>query len=186
MRRQYGSLEADRHCIPGESSMRSLVIPAVLATALCASTQAAATDKPNSPPPVPKMFQVFQKNLNFHPTELILKAGDSVTWTNKESDDTTHSVVQGNGSDIDSPDIQPGETFVWKFDHPGRWDIVCRFHPDMFMTIGVADKDGKVPPETPFVPSTPTLPANPTPSHGTVPGVTGLPIAHHRPAQRTY
>jgi|GEM_PF-837430 len=162
-----------------------LVIPVVLATGLGASKQAAATATGKSGAPPVKMFQVFQKNLNFHPTELVLRPGDSVTWTNQESDDTTHSVVQGNGSDIDSPDIQPGETFVWKFDHPGEWEIICRFHPDMYMTVGVVGKDGKVPPAAPSVPSTPSLPANPTPSQGTVPGITGLPIAHHRAAPRT-
>jgi plastocyanin len=162
-----------------------LMVPAIVATALCVSTQAAATDDHKSGPPPAKMLQVFQKNLSFHPAELILRPGDSVTWTNRESDDTTHSVVQGNGSEIDSPDIQPGETFVWKFDRPGEWDIICRFHPDMFMTVGVVGKDGKVPPAAPYVPATPSLPANPTPSQGTVPGITGLPISHHRTAPRT-
>jgi plastocyanin len=165
-----------------------VIIPAVLCTGITASTAAAAEigDKGKPAPLPPKMLQVFQKNLNFHPAELILSAGDSVTWTNKEEDDTTHSVVQGNGSDIDSPDIEPGQTFGWKFDKPGEWDIICRFHPDMFMKIGVMDKNGKVPPSAPFVPPTPTLPANPTPPQGTVPGITGLPIAHHRPAQQAH
>ena len=168
--------------------MKMTVTAAVTAaaTVLAVPAAVAAGTGPDDKPAPAQTYQVTQKFISFNPTELKIRPGDTVIWTNKETDDTTHSVVQGNGDDIDSPDIQPGETFVWKFDHAGRWDIVCRFHPDMFMTIGVADKDGKVPPETPFVPSTPTLPANPTPSHGTVPGVTGLPIAHHRPAQRTY
>jgi hypothetical protein len=132
------------------------------------------------------MVQVFQKNLAFHPTELILRPGDSVTFTNKEEDDTTHSVVQGNGADIDSPDIPPGHTFAWKFDKPGEWDMICRFHPAMYMTIGVVGKDGKVPPSAPYSPQTPSVPANPTPPQGTVPGVAGLPIAHHGPDHRTH
>src|SRR5579885_2770978 len=81
-----------------------VLIPVALATGIGTSGQAWAAETKN-PPPVPspaKMLQVFQKNLNFHPTELVLKPGDSVTWTNKEEDDTTHSVVQGNGSEIDS------------------------------------------------------------------------------------
>jgi plastocyanin len=151
---------------------------AVLATGQ-ASASAAADDKP-VPKVAPKMLQVFQKNLNFHPTEILIHQGDSVTWTNKESDETTHSVVQGNGTDINSPDIEPGQIFVWKFDNAGQWDIICRFHPDMFMTVDVADKNGKVPPSPPMVPVTPSLPANPTPPQGDVPGVTGVPVAHHR------
>ncbi len=89
-------------------------------------------------------------------------------------------MVQGNGTDINSPDIEPGQTFVWKFDNAGQWDIICRFHPDMFMTVDVADKNGKVPPSPPMVPITPSLPANPTPPQGDVPGITGVPVAQHR------
>ncbi len=169
-----------------------VLIPIAFATGIGASSQAwaAETKKPpvphEQPPPPVKMLQVFQQNLTFHPAEVILKPGDSVVWTNKEVDDTTHSVVQGNGADIDSPDMPPGQTFVWKFDKPGEWDIICRFHPAMYMTVGVVGKDGKVPPSAPFVPPTPTLPANPTPPQGTVPGITGLPIAHHRPAHQTH
>jgi plastocyanin len=162
-----------------------VLIPIALATGVGTSGQAWAAESNPPPAPLPaKMLQVFQKNLNFHPTELLLKPGDSVTWTNKEEDDTTHSVVQGNGTEIDSPDILPSQTFVWKFDKPGEWDIICRFHPDMFMTIGVVGKDGKVPPSAPYIPPTPQLPANPTPSQGNVPGITGLPIAHHHPGNR--
>jgi plastocyanin len=164
-----------------------VLIPITLATLIGASTQAWATDGGSSTaqPPV-KMIQVFQKNLAFHPTDLILKPGDSVTWTNKEEDGTTHSVVQGNGADIDSPDIEPGQTFVWKFDKPGQWDMICRYHPAMYMTVGVVGKDGKVPPAAPYAPETPPLPASPTPPQGTVPGVTGLPIAHDGPNHRTH
>jgi hypothetical protein len=91
------------------------------------------------------MVQVFQKNPTFHPTELILKPGDSVRWTHRKEDGTTHSVVQGNRSDIDSPDIEPEQTFAWTIDKPGQWDMICRYHPAVYMTVGVLGKDGKVP-----------------------------------------
>jgi len=164
-----------------------MLVPITLATGIGASSPAWAADGGNSTAPPPaKMVQAVQKNLNFQPAEVILKPGDSVIWTNKEVDDTTHSVVQGNGADIDSPDMPPGQTFVWKFDKPGEWDMICRFHPAMYMTIGVVGKDGKVPPSAPYTPPS-TLPANPTPPQGTVPGVAGLPIgySHDRPDDRS-
>jgi hypothetical protein len=105
-----------------------------------------------------------------------------VVWTNRETDDTTHSVVQGNGSEIDSPDIEPGQHFTWKFDFPGEWDIICRFHPDMFLTINVIGKavPGAQRPVTHS--STPPPPAKDTdPDGSTVPGVPGLPVAAHPP-----
>jgi plastocyanin len=171
----------------GPTASRVLV-PIAFATGIGSSTQAWAIDSQNSggkpPAAPPQMLSVVQQNITFNPTQLLIKPGDSVTWTNKETDQTTHSVVQGNGSEINSPDMPPGETFVWKFDKPGEWDIVCRFHTDMFMTIGVVGKDGKVPPSAPYVPAAPSKPAPPTPSQGTLPGITGLPIAHHSPNHR--
>jgi plastocyanin len=164
-----------------------VLVPIAFATGIGSSSQAWAIDGQDSgAPPSGKMYAVTQKNIVFNPTELLIKPGDSVTWTNKETDDTTHSVVQGNGSEIDSPDIEPGQSFVWKFDKPGEWDMVCRFHTDMFMTIGVVGKDGKVPPSAPYIPAAPSRPASPTPPQGTVPGITGLPIADHQPNHSTH
>jgi plastocyanin len=128
----------------------------------------------------PKTLQVAQKFLAFNPTELKLAPGDTVEWTNRETDDTTHSVVQGNGSEIDSPDIEPGEHFVWKFDFPGEWDIICRFHPDMFLTINVIGKAVPGAKRPMGHSSAPPPPAkNSDPDGSTVPGVPGLPVAAH-------
>ncbi len=88
----------------------------------------------------PKTYRITQHNLNFDPDVLRIKPGDTVIWTNKETDDTIHSVVQGNGSEINSPDIPPRTTFEVTFTEPFAWKIICRFHPDMFMTVDVAGK----------------------------------------------
>jgi plastocyanin len=123
-------------------------------------------------------FKIDQKNLQFNPSTLKVKTGDVVTWTNKEADDTTHSVVGADGSAIDSPDILPGQTFQWKFTEAGTYEVHCRFHPDMFMNVNV--KGAKVKSSTPAhtghstVPSTPAAPSSPD---TLLPGVTGLPIA---------
>ena len=98
-------------------------------------TAVATRNRPDERPAPAQTYQVTQRFVQFNPTELKIKPGDTVVWTNKETDDTTHSVVQGNGDEIDSPDIQPGQQFTWKFDFPGEWDIICRFHPDMFLTV---------------------------------------------------
>lgn len=145
---------------------------------------AKAEAKPAPPKVVPVTSQVAQKNLTFNPTELKLNTGDTVVWTNREADDTTHSVVQGNGADIDSPDIQPGQSFTWKFDFPGEWDIICRFHPAMFLTItvgGTATPGAKAP-EAQHMEAPP--PAKPKDGDPTIPGVTGLPIALEPPVVR--
>ena len=85
-------------------------------------------------------FAVSQKNLQFNPFELTVALGDTVTWTNHETDgNTIHSVVQKGGSEINSPDIPAETSFSWTFTTAQQYDIVCRFHPDMFMTVHVLD-----------------------------------------------
>lgn len=83
---------------------------------------------------------VTQKNLQFNPYEMTITVGDTVTWTNHEVDgQTIHSVVQSGGSEINSPDIPPETSFSWTFTNVADYNIVCRFHPDMFMTLHVLD-----------------------------------------------
>lgn len=148
--------------------------------------------------------EVTQKNLQFNPFELKVATGDTVVWSNRETDDTIHSVVQQGGSEINSPDIPPAGTFEWTFQEPGSsYQIVCRFHPDMFMTVEIAAaatakpaKDKKKAPAKPPKPA-PAAPnvehgahdahaesakkskpaAPPGPPESTIPGVAGLPFA---------
>ncbi|GAA0604422.1 hypothetical protein GCM10009547_02720 [Sporichthya brevicatena] len=97
--------------------------------------------------------EVSQKNLQFNPFEMTVTVGDTVHWTNYETDQTIHSVVQQGGAEINSPDIPPGAHFEWTFTQVADYTLTCRFHPDMFMTMHVVDakaakpakgaKDGK-------------------------------------------
>lgn len=85
-------------------------------------------------------FAVTQKNLQFNPGELTVAVGDTVTWTNHETDGSTiHSVVQQGGSEINSPDIPAETSFSWTFTQVADYNIICRFHPDMFMTLHVTE-----------------------------------------------
>lgn len=83
--------------------------------------------------------EVSQKNLQFNPFEMTVAVGDTVHWTNNEADATIHSVVQQGGAEINSPDIPPGAHFEWTFNQVGTYTLTCRFHPDMFMTMNVAE-----------------------------------------------
>jgi len=83
---------------------------------------------------------VTQHNLQNDPNDMTIGVGDTVVWTNKETDpQTIHSVVQSGGSEINSPDIPPGATFTWTFTQVEEYHFVCRFHPDMFMMLHVVD-----------------------------------------------
>lgn len=83
---------------------------------------------------------VSQKNLQFNPYEMSIGVGDTVTWTNHETDgQTIHSVVQTGGTEINSPDIPPETSFSWTFTQAQDYNFHCRFHPDMFMVLHVVD-----------------------------------------------
>jgi plastocyanin len=85
-------------------------------------------------------WAVSQKNLQFNPFDMTVAVGDTVTWTNHETDpQTIHSVVQTGGTEIDSPDIPPNTSFSWTFVNVEDYQFHCRFHPDMFMTLHVLD-----------------------------------------------
>jgi plastocyanin len=134
---------------------RALVVFAVMAlTALGAAFAGPA-------PASAATFTVEQKNLSFVPDVLSVGVGDTVTWSNAETDGSVHSVVQSGGSEINSPDMPPGSTFSHVFTSPGTTNITCRFHPDMFMTVNVG---GSGPPPTTTTASPTTTTAPPTTS----------------------
>jgi plastocyanin len=76
-------------------------------------------------------------SISFDPSELTVKAGTTVTWTN--SDDIPHTVTKdgGPGADFDSGDLDPGATFEQTFDEKGTVDYVCTIHPGQAGSITV-------------------------------------------------
>src|ERR1044072_88154 len=71
----------------------------------------------------------------YDPSPLTVKAGTSVTWTNKDS--SIHTVTSGLpekgdvGTLFDSSLISPGNTFLHVFDKQGTFDYSCTLHPFM-------------------------------------------------------
>lgn len=77
--------------------------------------------------------QVEIKEFMFHPTSLKVKAGSTVTWTNKDGE--PHTVI--GGSLFRSAALDTNDTFSFKFDKPGTYAFVCSIHPRMTGTIVV-------------------------------------------------
>jgi plastocyanin len=72
----------------------------------------------------------------FSPTSLTVAVGDTVTFTATGG----HTVTEGsNGTAVDDPivDETGGADIEVTFDEPGRYNITCRIHPAMNMTITV-------------------------------------------------
>ena len=84
---------------------------------------------------------VSMESIQFSPSDLTVKSGQTITFTNDES--VPHDVHKesGPGGDFASgPDggMQQGDTFKLKLDKPGTYKYVCHVHaPGMAGTITV-------------------------------------------------
>lgn len=76
------------------------------------------------------------QNIAFSPTTLKVKAGTTVTWSNK--DGFAHTVTSGKrGAPTSLFDFQMGPTATFKFETPGTFDYFCNIHDTMSGTIEV-------------------------------------------------
>jgi plastocyanin len=107
--------------------MRKFLLPAVAAAALfVAGCGGSGTSEPVATTEVEMV-----KSYRFDPSVIEIKAGDTVTWTNK--DNFTHTVeVEGQ----EDHKVEQGESFSITFDSPGTYHYVCTLHSK--------DMDGEV------------------------------------------
>jgi plastocyanin len=73
-------------------------------------------------------------NFAFAPATLTVKAGTTVTWTNR--DEEPHTVAATDGS-FHSPGMGTGATYSHAFPSAGKFDYVCSIHPSMHGTVVV-------------------------------------------------
>ncbi len=101
--------------------------------AVATTADAAATTAVGSSAVTVKQFQ-------FMPTELTVKAGTTVTWTNQ--DDILHTATSGAtpgtaDGKFDGPMDGRGKTFSHVFGQPGRYPYFCSRHTSMTGTVVV-------------------------------------------------
>ena len=70
----------------------------------------------------------------FAPATLTVKAGTTVTWTNKDED--PHTVVDNDGA-FRSEALGSGGTYSFTFPTAGTFDYICSVHPFMHGTVVV-------------------------------------------------
>lgn len=71
---------------------------------------------------------------SFNPVSTTVLSGQTVVWTNNDTD--AHTVTADDGS-FDSGIIPPGGTFNYTFTNPGMVNYHCSIHPDMLGSIDV-------------------------------------------------
>jgi amicyanin len=79
-------------------------------------------------PPTPETTAVKIDNFTFGPVELTVKAGTTVTWTNR--DDIPHTVVSTDKV-FKSKVLDTDEQFSFTFSTPGTFPYFCSIHPKM-------------------------------------------------------
>lgn len=72
-------------------------------------------------------------NFTFQPAELTVKAGTTVTWTNR--DDIPHLVV--SAEKFRSKTLDTDDSFSFTFTTAGDYKYFCSLHPHMTGTIKV-------------------------------------------------
>ncbi|HTH60633.1 MAG TPA: cupredoxin family copper-binding protein [Paraburkholderia sp.] len=78
--------------------------------------------------------QVMIKNFMFSPMALTVKAGTTVTWKNMDGE--PHVVVNDAGL-FRSAALDQNDTYQFKFDKPGVYNVFCSIHPYMKATVTV-------------------------------------------------
>jgi plastocyanin len=102
---------------------RTLLLTA-LALLLCGAG-AGATQKARKP----ATHTVTLDATSFQPASLAIRAGDSVTWVNK--DVMPHTATSTKAGVFDSGTLAPGKSWKYTFKTAGDIAYVCQFHPTM-------------------------------------------------------
>lgn len=75
------------------------------------------------------------KGFTFSPKEVTVKAGGTVTWTNR--DGFAHTVRSDNAAFAESKNLDQGSPFSHTFAKPGRYSYICGIHNSMKGTVVV-------------------------------------------------
>jgi plastocyanin len=79
-------------------------------------------------------------NFTFTPQSLTVKAGTTVTWTNK--DDIPHGIASADNAFKKSKALDTDDSFAYTFATPGTYQYFCYIHPHMTGTIVVEAATG--------------------------------------------
>lgn len=98
-------------------------LAAAVAVSLAAASHAAPTDA-----------LVSIKNFDFHPMDLTMPAGATVTWKNLDGE--PHTVTSLDGT-FRSGALDEGDSFSFRFSKPGVYRYLCTIHPRMVASVMV-------------------------------------------------
>lgn len=104
----------------------------------------------------------------FSPAEIVVHAGDTVSWTNRDA--ASHTATSGRPDDpdagqlFDGPVLSQGENFSQVLDRPGTVQFFCRIHPGT-MQGSIIIEPGIIEPAVPMSEEPSANPIETTPSY---------------------
>ncbi len=120
--------------------MRATIHATIIAAALgsAAALLLAAIALPSRAQNAPSVVTI--DNFTFKPQQLTVKAGATVTWTNK--DDIPHGIASANDAFARSKALDTDDSYSFIFAAPGTYQYFCYLHPHMTGTIVVEPATG--------------------------------------------
>lgn len=105
-----------------------------------ASASALATSGPSASEPGNESVRVRMEESQYDPEELTIAAGTEVIFVNESP--FGHTVTEGTGGraakdPIIDEEVAEGVSVPFTFDDPGVYEITCRIHPTMQITVTV-------------------------------------------------
>jgi plastocyanin len=114
------------------SVLAAAVLGAVVGSGLAGGVLVARAQTPAS--------AVSIHNFTFTPQTVTVKAGTTVTWTNK--DDIPHGIAATNNAFKRSQALDTDDHYSFTFTTPGTYQYFCYLHPQMTGTIVVQAATG--------------------------------------------
>ena len=115
------------------------LLAGVLVASSCVSdrsTSSVSTDGCVTPPSAAGLPVVFIRRFTYIPSQIHVRAGQSVAWVNCEGDGTTHTATADDAS-FDSGLLNPNDAYVHSFPSAGTVPYHCGLHPFMKATVVV-------------------------------------------------
>ena len=114
------------------TAIAAAVFGAILGLGLAGAVLAARAQTPST--------AVTIDNFTFNPQNLTVKAGTTVTWTNK--DDIPHGIAAVKNAFTRSKALDTDDSYSFTFTTPGTYAYFCYIHPHMTGTIVVEAAPG--------------------------------------------
>ncbi|CAN5650377.1 hypothetical protein BH23PAT1_BH23PAT1_2240 [soil metagenome] len=78
-------------------------------------------------------------DFNFSPKNIVVKKGDTVTWTNQDTARHNVEFTSGSLKGEKGPLLAKSETYQFTFEEAGTFEYICTPHPYMKATITVEE-----------------------------------------------